>query len=108
YYGNYEPSLIRGGTSRVPNYCHGKHFFAEHGHRWDSNNRDGNALGYTVSQAAVRWPSYRSIEGSSRNRQMDAAALLFFRTYYGHQPDSLQPKDPFFVYVMGHTHEGCL
>jgi hypothetical protein len=72
--------------------------FASHGHKWDSNNRDGATFGQKVTQAAFSVPQVRMVEPGGRRACLIGAADMFLA----------RETNPFCVWVMGHTHVGVL
>ncbi len=88
-------SAVSGGT-RKPALEVTNLFFAEHGHRVDSFNRDGATLGWFITQSAFRQPAVRSIEPSSRFDQVKGASAKWL--------ERARAGAPYCHYVMGHTH----
>jgi hypothetical protein len=95
------PAVIAlSGQRRAASFEKALHFFSEHGHRNDSFNKDGARKGWAMTQSAFRVPAVRNFEPSSRlDRLKDASDLWIQKN---------NANAPFAVYVMGHTHVGCL
>ena len=101
YLARHNPDSLRslsGNLDRQPNLDTGI-MFVEHGHRWDSYNKDGAIMGQAITQAAFSAPVVRKLDPSARRDCILGAAGDFQKR---------ETSNPFVVYVMGHTHCACL
>jgi hypothetical protein len=103
YYSAHQPDTLNiagDGSNQRRAFFNGGNVYAEHGHQWDSSNKDGASFGHDVTQQVFVHTILRKADPQARYGSMKGAASYFI--------SAEAAATPFMVYAMGHTHCAAL
>ena len=127
-YGNHDnylkklPKTTHNSVSKRNACYHFSGLYAEHGHRSDDFNRDGETNGWIITQLAFHHPNIRNyqekasklfaqVRGNYPQRLIhigEAVDTCMGNSGISNPIPCLPPNQVCSIYVMGHTHEGFL